>query len=140
MPRSKNPDNYPSQYWQLLDAVARGEPHLLEVPLEDRKAVRNLQNSLYAYINALDARENSQQLTEDLRNAPRFRKVEIRHASDPARLILRNKEVSPEVQAITSALQATKPTRHEKPLPVPEVEPQDDHAAAISSLFNKREY
>lgn len=100
MPRSKNPDSYPTAFSRLL-AGAFASRTTVTIPVSDKNAGTNMRHMLYAYINALDSREEHQRLPFELRQSPEFRQVKITILDGPPRLELINKNLTDEMLALT---------------------------------------
>ena len=107
MPRSKNPDNYPTVYFRLFErALVR--PEGVRVEFADKAECLRNRNSLYAYLNALEARErkllDAGKLSQDNVFATSFRKVKI--SFDGPVLFMQNRDFAPDQQRIEAALEA----------------------------------
>ena len=146
MPRSKNPDNYPKAYGELLRLAYRQDDEV-RVPAENVKAARNLQNSIYAYINAVDAQEKADGIQYELRLAPQYRQVKlsVEKLDGQVSLVLQNKNAAPELQGINAVLAAQKqeqsaplPSPYERqPEEHPDADERDEHAEVVGNLFGR---
>ncbi len=117
MPRSRNPDKYPSVFKDLLlAAYAAGEAGITwKCP--DMRIAQRTRMQLYAYVNAVDAREESMDLPEEFREAKRLHQIQItaQAETDGASIKLLNKNFAPENIAIQAALSALGPLNPDTP-------------------------
>jgi hypothetical protein len=98
MARSLNPDNYPEYYGKaLLGVYNSGREIKIDTPTPSR-----LRQRLYAYINALDKREDKTMTDWEHRFAPRYRQVSI--TAHAGYVLLSSKNHGPEADAFAEAL------------------------------------
>ena len=102
MPRSRNPDNYPPHYAQLLSA-ARGRREGILIEFDSVSEMNRTKNNLYAYINALDRQESDAALPYNDRLAPGFRQIALQMRGK--NLLLIDKVFDAGVQAISRTLE-----------------------------------
>lgn len=76
MPRSKNPDNYPSYFRELLEG-ARGVEDGITIDFGTAQKRMRVRNQLYAYINALEAQEERREIPYEMRMSPGFRMISL---------------------------------------------------------------
>lgn len=117
MPRSKNPDKYPSVFKDLLlAAYAAGETGITwKCP--DSGTAHRTRFQLYAYINALEKQELNMAMPDELREAPRFHQIQITIAKlpDGTAIKLLNRNFTPENMAIQAALAVLGPLDPDTP-------------------------
>jgi len=117
MPRSKNPDKFPSVFKDLLlAAFAAGETGITwKCP--NKRIAQRTRMQLYAYVNAVDFREDSIALPDELREAKRLHQIQITVGAteDGAFIKLLNKNFAPENLAIQAALSDLGPLSPDTP-------------------------
>ncbi len=106
MPRSRNPENYPTSFKAALERATSAEAGL-RIEFNNPAEMMRTRASMYAYINALDAQENEQNIDYGFRLAPLFRQIMLK--PEGRVLILMNKLYTNEVQAIERALGVATP-------------------------------
>ena len=111
MPRSRNPDKYPTVFKELLLAAYAAEDAGITWKCPDINIAQRTRMQLYAYVNAVDAREENMAVPEEFREAKRLHQIQItaQAESDGASIKLLNKNFAPENIAIQAALSVLGP-------------------------------
>lgn len=106
MPRSKNPDKYPSVFKELLLAAFAAKDKGITWKCPDLPTATRTKMQLYAYMNAVTKQEDANDIPDELRDSKRFHQVQITTtaAADGATVKLMNKNFTPEAIAIQEAL------------------------------------
>lgn len=104
MPRSKNPDMYPQAIPSILRAAVDNSAGI-HPSFPTKQAAMKMRAQIYAYINALSARESEALgYLPDGSVSNMYRQIQI--TPEGAVLHLLDKQFTPEVQALTAALQS----------------------------------
>lgn len=106
MPRSKNPDKYPSVFKELLLAAFAAKDKGITWTCPDLPTATRTKMQLYAYMNAVTRIEEKNNVPDELRDSKRFHQVQITTATaaEGATVKLMNKNYTPEAIAIQHAL------------------------------------
>ena len=122
MPRSRNPDKYPSVFKELLLAAYAAGDAGITWKCPDMNTAQRTRMQLYAYVNAVDAREESMAMPDEFREAKRLHQIQITARPEPdsptpggASIKLLNKNFAPENIAIQAALSALGPLNPDTP-------------------------
>ncbi len=117
MPRSKNPDKYPSVFKDLLLAAYAAAETGITWKCPDMATAQRSRMQLYAYVNAVEKSEDSMALPHELRDSPRLHQIQITvsRALEGANIRLLNKNFAPENLAIQAALDGLGPLNPDTP-------------------------
>ena len=111
MPRSRNPDKYPTVFKDLLLAAFAAKENGITWKCPDIATAQRTRMQLYAYVNALDSHEDRMAMPDEFREAKRLHQIQITtgKAPDGAFIKLLNKNFAPENLAIQAALSGLGP-------------------------------
>ena len=107
MPRSKNPDKYPSVFKELLLAAFAAKDKGITWKCPDLPTATRTKMQLYAYMNAVTKQEEANDIPDELRDSKRFHQVQVTTvttAEGEGLIKLMNKNYTPEAIAIQEAL------------------------------------
>jgi hypothetical protein len=112
MPRSKNPESYPPELKQLLDATV-GNPEGINITFESKSELMKQRSLFYAYINALDKHEVENKVPYSLCVSADYRKIQFTYTNLTLRML--DKKFTPGILAMRAALAALPNAPSESP-------------------------
>jgi len=105
MPRSKNPNKYPSSFRPLLLGAYAAKDKEVVLPMPDMGKAHRTRRQLYAFMQAVDDQESNMKMPHAMRESVRMHQILLTVEDNPPRLILQNKNWTPENRAIAELVE-----------------------------------